>query len=170
VVNNKLYLMFCACLTGIFYILTGIQYWVSDYMINEMGQPESKVFITFGIVSITGPVVGVIVGGNITTALGGYTTKKSLYATVGMAYMTMFSAVPIPFVNSFEVVVALLWLLLFFGGAILPSCTGLMLNTVDITKKTTANSLANLSYNMFGTLPAPFIYGAIYDFGDGGHG
>ena len=33
--------------------------------------------------------------------------------------------------------------------------------------KTTANSLANLSYNMLGYLPAPFIYGAIYDFGEG---
>jgi hypothetical protein len=40
-----------------------------------------------------------------------------------------------------------------------------MLNTIDGNLKTTANSLANLSYNLIGYLPAPFVYGAIYDSG-----
>ena len=56
---------------------------------------------------------------------------------------------------------------MFFGGAVLPSITGIMLNTIDGNLKTTANSLANLSYNLIGYLPAPFIYGAIYDSGQG---
>lgn len=47
--------------------------------------------------------------------------------------------------------------------------TGMMLNTVEGTQKTTANSLANLSYNLLGYLPAPFVYGAIYDAGEGGN-
>ena len=29
--------------------------------------------------------------------------------------------------------------------------------------------MANLSYNLLGYLPAPFVYGAIYDSGDGGN-
>ena len=45
----------------------------------------------------------------------------------------------------------------------------MMLNTVDGSQKTTANSLANLSYNLLGYLPAPFVYGAIYDAGEGGN-
>ena len=52
----------------------------------------------------------------------------------------------------------------------MPSMTGVMLSTVDVTQKTTANSLANLSYNILGFLPGPFVYGFIYDFGTGGHG
>ena len=32
-----------------------------------------------------------------------------------------------------------------------------------------ANSLAFLSYNLFGYLPSPFIYGLVYDSGKGGH-
>ena len=47
--------------------------------------------------------------------------------------------------------------------------TGIMLNTVDQHLKTTANSLANLNYNLLGLLPAPFIYGAIYEAGEGGN-
>jgi len=39
--------------------------------------PEEIVFISFGIISITGPVLGVVVGGNITTKLGGYNSEKA---------------------------------------------------------------------------------------------
>jgi hypothetical protein len=30
--------------------------------------------------------------------------------------------------------------------------------------------MANLIYNLFGFLPAPYVYGAIYDAGEGGNG
>jgi sugar phosphate permease len=78
VTGNKNYLLAVASISFLYYIITGIQYWVSDYMIRILGQSKGVVFIAFGIVSITGPVGGVIVGGNITTALGGYSTKKSI--------------------------------------------------------------------------------------------
>ena len=81
----------------------------------------------------------------------------------------MCCALPLPFLNDFDTFAGLIWFLLFFGGAILPSLTGVMLNTVNINQKTTANALANLCYNLFGYLPAPFIYGMIYDAGDGGN-
>ena len=38
---------------------------------------------------------------------------------------------------------------------------------VEKDQKTTANSVANFCYNVFGYLPAPFIYGLIYDMGEG---
>ena len=124
-------------------------------------------FVSFAIVSVTGPVVGVVVGGNVTTAFGGYNSKKAMYMTCFCSMICLCCAAPVPFFNNFYVVIVLLWMLLFFGGFILPCMTGIMLNTVDQNLKTTANSLANLSYNMLGYLPAPFVYGAIYDFGDG---
>jgi len=54
-----------------------------------------------------------------------------------------------------------LWLVLFFGGFLLPPVTGIMLNSVEDYKRTSANSLANLAYNLFGYLPAPTFYGLI---------
>ena len=56
--------------------------------------------------------------------------------------------------------------MLFCGGMMLPSIMGLMLNTVPENLKTTANSVANTSYNVFGFLPSPYIYGLISDSGD----
>lgn len=114
----------------LYYIITGIQYWVSDYMINVLKQDKGLVFICFGIVSITSPVLGVVVGGNITTCLGGYSTKKSVIQTTIFTFLALISCLPIPFTDNFVVFLVLLWLLMFFGGAVLPSLTGVMLNTV----------------------------------------
>jgi len=54
-----------------------------------------------------------------------------------------------------------MWLVLFFGGFLLPPVTGIMLNSVEDYKRTSANSLANLAYNLFGYLPAPTVYGLV---------
>jgi hypothetical protein len=62
----------CVAITGLYFIVTGIQYWVTDYMISALKVEESVVHTTYGIVSITGPVLGVVVGGNVTTSFGGF--------------------------------------------------------------------------------------------------
>jgi len=58
----------------------------------------------------------------------------------------------------------LFWGILFFGGFILPPVTGIMLNSVPDTQKASANSVANLTYNMLGYFPAPVIYGFVATF------
>jgi len=58
----------------------------------------------------------------------------------------------------------LFWGLLFFGGFILPPVTGIMINSVPDSQKASANSIANLCYNLFGYLPAPVVYGFIATF------
>ena len=125
------------------------------------------VFTSFAIVSITGPVLGVIVGGNVTACLGGYNNKTSLYLCMVIAFACICISAPIAFLDNFVVFVASLWFFLFFGGFVLPCMTGIMLNTVDKSLITTANSIANLSYNLIGFLPAPSVYGVIYDYGEG---
>ena len=146
--GNKVYVLLIIGLSTLFFIITGVQYWGSDYMITELKQDEGIVFIAYAVISITGPVLGVVVGGTITTKLGGYTTFKAIKFTGISAALCVCSALPIPFVNNFPLFAILLWFLLFFGGAILPAMTGIMINTVSIEQKTTANSLANLFYNL----------------------
>lgn len=55
----------------------------------------------------------------------------------------------------------LIWLLLFFGGFIVPPLTGVVINSVPPMQKTSANSIANLLQNLLGYLPAPGLYGAV---------
>ena len=118
-------------ITFLYWVLTGIQYWFSDYLITELKAESSTVFISYGVISITGPVIGVLVGGNVISVLGGYKSKKALYVTCALAFFCLSCAIPIAFIEDYITVVVLLWFLLFSGGFILPSMTGIMLNTVD---------------------------------------
>lgn len=49
----------------------------------------------------------------------------------------------------------------------MPCATGIMLNTVKDELRTSANSIANIWYNLLGFLPAPYVYGLISDSGKG---
>lgn len=113
------------------------------------------------MISVTGPIFGVIIGGNITASLGGYTAEKPMRVCMVFALLCFCCSAPICFFKSFAPVAVLLWFLLFFGGAILPAMTGIMLSCVDQSQKTTANSIANLCYNLGGFMPGPYIYGLI---------
>ena len=158
----------CLALTVLYFVITGIQFWMSDYFITQLKTPKTLVFILFGIVSITGPVGGVIVGGKIVSLLGGYNSRKSLIVILLVSFLASCCSIPIGYIHNpdhYVVVVVLLWLLLFGGGFILPCATGIMLNTVAEELRTTANSIANIWCNLLGFLPAPYIYGLIADTG-----
>lgn len=93
-------------------------------MEEVLGQPEAKVNSVFAIVSITGPVLGCIAGGISTQKAGGYESDKTLYVCLGFCAFACIVAAPIPFLNNFWAVSALIWVLLFCGGALVPPLTG----------------------------------------------
>jgi MFS transporter, Spinster family, sphingosine-1-phosphate transporter len=66
-----------ASLTGLFYVVTGIQYWLPNYLRNVLHVPAQTATYYFVIVSLSAPIGGVIVGGIITSAYGGYNTRKA---------------------------------------------------------------------------------------------
>lgn len=71
----------CIALSVLYYIIAGISYWISDYFLDVYKKDQATVYLAYGIVSITGPVFGIIIGGSITTKLGGFKSKKSLIIT-----------------------------------------------------------------------------------------
>ena len=50
----------------------------------------------------------------------------------------------------------------------MPAGTGIMLNQVPQNMRTVCNSIANLSYNLLGYVPAPYVYGYMYQRYGGG--
>jgi len=50
-------------LTVLYFVLTGVQFWFSDYLITVIKIDKSTVFDEFAIVSVTGTVFGVLAGG-----------------------------------------------------------------------------------------------------------
>ena len=100
--------------------------------------------------------------------IGGYNSRKSLCLIIVVSIFASSCSIPIGHLQNpkdYKIVVGFLWFLLFGGGFVLPCTTGIMLNTVDEELRTTANSIANIWYNLLGFLPAPYAYGMIADSG-----
>ena len=88
-----------------------------------------KVSISFIIVCITAPTLGVILGGIFTSLLGGYETKNSMLVSGLGALLASVCAIPCVFAKEGNLLsfVLPLWFILVFGGMILPCMTGTLL-------------------------------------------
>ena len=111
-------------IASLYFIITGIQFWVSDYMLLVLNFPESSVFTIYGICSITSTLLGVIIGGIIVHKIGGYQNPNSFKLCLFMALLASLFAFPIPYISGMAPFVTLLSLLLFCGAFIMPTLTG----------------------------------------------
>lgn len=155
-------------ISALFFVVTGIQFWISDYMIIVLKMDPGKVFSMFGLVSITAPTLGVIVGGKISHYLGGYTGKHALDFCLVGSLLASAICLPVPFLNNFLYVSLLLWLLFFVGGGLLPTLTGMMLSAIPRHLRSIGSSVAQFVQNLTGYLPAPVIYGYVIAITGGG--
>ena len=127
--------------------------------------PADEVYYFFAFTCLTAPFMGVILGGIGFSALGGYNSPRSFRCLLILSIIGTFFAHPIPFSSVKLTVYTIIWLTLFIGALMLPTLTGVMLNSVQESRRTTANSVATLGYNLFGFLPAPCIYGYVSTLG-----
>lgn len=122
--NNKVLVFSVLGLANLCFVITVIQFWGSDYMENALNIEKSQVFVSFMIVCLTAPTLGVLIGGGITGYIGGYDKLGTSYlCMIGALTATLF-AFPIPFCNSLFSFTGVLYVILVFGGMIFPSILG----------------------------------------------
>lgn len=164
---NKKYIFTMFGISCMLFVVTGIQFWISDYMQEIMNISSSKVYIIFSIVCISAPTLGVLSGGIFIQYLGGYTNKRALDACFKISIIAGICGICLPLIDYATFFVIFMWLLLFFGGAITPGLTGIMIASIPENSKEIGNSLTQLFYNLIGYLPSPFIYGLVCKFTGG---
>ena len=148
-------------ISSLYFVVTAIQFWTSDYTQFHYKTSPSFSYMSFAVTCITAPTAGVIVGGIIVSRLGGYEHPNALKICVVVALLACMSAGPIPFVSNVWVFTVLMWVLLFFGGFIMPNLLGIMINSLPSNIRAIGNSFASIFFNVLGFLPAPFLYGAM---------
>ena len=159
-------LFICCVLTMsvLFFIVTCVQYWTSDYMLIALEvEDETKRLYAFSIVCLTSPTCGLLFGGFIVDKIGGYSKKGALIFSLIVAFLSIIPGVPLPLVDSLYLYATCLWLLLFFGASILPTIQGLAIACLPKNVQGSGNSFVIFFYNLVGYLPAPFVYGFLKD-------
>jgi hypothetical protein len=116
-----------------YFIVTGVQFWISNYMETVLHKPLPLVNTVFSIVSISAPTLGCFVGKMQLITIGGTTVQlaggyESKYALPICFLFTIFStgvSLPIPYTDNFWLVSVFIWIQLFCGGASVPPLTGI---------------------------------------------
>ena len=153
-------------LCSVYFIVTNIQFWMTAYLIEIIGANPLIVVSVFSFTTITAPLSGIIIGGTLSDSYGGYkgkNTYKAIQMCVAFGLIAFIFAFPLGFIFSFIYISILLWAFLFFGAAIVPIATGIMISTIKNEDQATSNSLSQLIFNLGGYFLSPFLTGFIMD-------
>jgi len=161
--KNGQFVLLTMAISSLYFVVTGLQYWVSAYLMIAMEINQEEVYYYYAFTCLSGPISGVIIGGIMFNCIGGYNSPKAYALACLFGFLACVSCLPIPFCSNKYLVYLLLWSVFFFGAIIIAPLVGIMLSSVPAERRTTANSIATLCYNLFGYLPAPFVYGLFSD-------
>ena len=84
-------------IASLYFVITGLQFWISDYCRLVLGTPKQRVFIGYSLTSITSPTLGVLFGGKFVDKYGGYTGKHALKICLIFGILAAVGGLPIPF-------------------------------------------------------------------------
>lgn len=114
-------------LTCIYLVISGIQFWITDYIVTVLECSQKVAFILFILIGGLGPISGVACSGLIFDRIGGYHGRNT--PLVFLTFLVI--AAGFAFVSILSVRVGLvslcIMLQLFFGGVTVPVITGYML-------------------------------------------
>jgi len=110
----------------LYFIITAIQFWGSDYLKTVLYTPDNQISIAFSFTCISAPTLGIILGGITLDKVGGPETFKSIIIGLFYSLAALVCALPIPIANNVFYFTGILWLVLFFGGAMVPILTGIL--------------------------------------------
>ena len=77
--------------------------------------------------------------------------------------LTLFFGIPLGFMFRIIYLSVLLWAFLFFGAAIIPIATGIMISCVPKDCQATSSSISQIIFNLFGYFCSSMIAGFIMD-------
>lgn len=150
-------------LTAVYFVVTGVQYWSTIFMIKTLHGSKYLVNVLFVFVAGTGPIFGVFYGGWLIDHYGGYIgveqRAKSLGICMIMGVIAFIVSAVTTFFDDIYMTAAFLWLLLFFGGSILPACTGIFISVVPPQHRALASSFSVMVFNLMGYSLSPYLTG-----------
>jgi MFS family permease len=176
--SSQLWVALTLSLCSVYFVVTGVQFWITDYATlakeeGGLGADAQTVVFVFSVASVTGPVIGVFLGGVLIDKQGGYkddpnsselpgaAAHRTLRTCGVFAIGAVLASIPAAFSNDFNTVMVALWLVLLFGGAIVSPATGVCINAVQPQLRSFGSAIAMFLYNLLGYAAAPLIGGAV---------
>ena len=164
IIKKKIFIFSVLGLSILIYVISGVQYWISDYMMNILliFSSQKRLFF-FTLVCFTSPTLGVLIGTMTKNVFCKNDMTKSLIFCFILGDLASFFAIFVPLTSNHILFLIEIWLVLFFGGGIVPVITNIIITAVPKKLDANGNSITNLLSNLLGYLPAPYVYGILSD-------
>lgn len=127
-------------------------------------EEKEKLFALYGTASTFGPVLGGAFGGFVSSFVGGYEKKNSVFVVVGFAILTFISSFFVAYCSNLFYFCGGIFLFFFFASAALPTIVGYIISSIPKAHKGAGSSLNLLITNLGGNLPGPIVYGFLNDY------
>ena len=148
----------------LFGITTTIHFWVSDYMKNVILIKDKKeVFMIYSVISILGPLGGVICNSFVNPLIGGYEKKKASYAAILLHMAEVLCGMSMAFLRQKYYFLVLMLLYFLFDSSVIGIINGINISSVRPEIKATGFSIANLVTHALCSGPGPYLYGVVND-------
>lgn len=129
VLKNPVYVLLVLSISSLYFVVTGLQFWITSYLNTVFDLKENQVYTFFAITCISAPLCGVLLGIALFNCVGGYNNPRSLVLCCIVGFLAAISGMPVPFITqNTYLAFAFLWLVFFFGSIILAPMVGIMLN------------------------------------------
>ena len=144
--------------------LSAVHYWCADYMRNALEINDPKlIFISYTIVCMIGPLLGIFLISFINYFVGSYESKNAPLILFFLQLIGGFFGILSVLMNNLFSFCFCLMVCLIFNISATTFIQGAILLSVGIELTGMANSIANLTQIIFVSGPSPVLYGAIND-------
>ena len=126
--TNGVYLCLVMTISSLYFVVSGLQFWITTYLTTVLGADQEEVFTYYIITCLSAPSMGLTLSILIFNCVGGYNSRKAYYLCLFFGAMAVLVSIPVPFANNLWLVYVLLWCIFFFGSLILAPLVGMMLN------------------------------------------
>ncbi|GAW80224.1 sugar transporter [Plasmodium gonderi] len=164
--NNKLYIIITLGMSNLYFVVTGIQFWITEYMSVVLLTEKIKIVTVSTLCFLTSPTSGVWFGGFVCDLFGGYKNtnySKTIKVATAFAISACIFGILSAHLNNFIFFSISLWLCLFTGSALVPVAVGMLLSCVNNHQKSLSSAVSQIIYNVFGWFSAPLLSGIIMD-------
>lgn len=166
-------------LSTFFFLTSGLQFWITNYIINVMKVNKFYVYCYFSSTLLTAPLLGVFLGYVITNSFNNFKGKFSIIFILILSIILSFLCYTInldKIRNSFLYFGINLWLIIFFSFIQIQNFISLILfnyenkaakddndenEALKEDNMQTISFIMNFSSNLFGYFPGPLIYGVL---------
>ena len=161
---SKIFIFMSIGNTVAFFGMRIIQFYADKYMDIVLKIEESRKFIYYIVLCMTGPVLGIIICGLIITKIGGYASKNGmifiLILNIVAAFISIFITITL---NSF-ISLGSAWLFLFCYAAVTPLQGGVIISSLPKELKGNGYSINMFFLNCLGSFPSSYVFALICDF------